>query len=96
VITVVVIILQNCTDLPKVEPDSYNEAYVTSSDFGSEVINIKVEVSDREEDEGPMPATFAGIKVEQEASCMSFVSIPFPHIENCLLSSLYICRMTLQ
>jgi hypothetical protein len=94
VITAVVIILQNCTDLPKLEPDSYNEAYVTSSHFGSEVINIKVEVSDREEDEGPMPATFAGIKVEQEASCMSFVSITFPQIENCRLH--HICRMILQ
>ena len=67
-ITVVVIILQNSTDLPKVEPDSYNEAYVTSSHFGSEIINTKVEVSDREEEECPVPATFAGIKVEQEAS----------------------------
>jgi hypothetical protein len=56
-----------------VEPDYYSEAYVTSSHFGSEVINLKVEVSDREEDEGPTPAKFSGIKVEQEASYMSCV-----------------------
>lgn len=57
---------ENCTDLPKVEPDSYSEAYVSSSHDGSEVINIKVEVSDTEEDDDPMPATFSGIKAEQE------------------------------
>lgn len=93
-ITVVVIILQNCTDLPKVEPDSYNEAYVTSH-FGSEVINIKVEVSDREEEEGPLPATFSGIKVEQEASYMSLC----PYLSHrlrivCCLH--HICRIILQ
>jgi hypothetical protein len=54
-----------------VEPDSYSEAYVSSSHDGSEVINIKVEVSDTEEDDDPMPATFSGIKAEQEASYLS-------------------------
>jgi hypothetical protein len=63
-----VIILQNGTDLPKVEPDSYSEAYITSSHDGSEVFNMKVEVSDAEEDDSPMPATFSGIKAEQEVS----------------------------
>jgi hypothetical protein len=94
VLTVVVIVLQNCTNLPKVEPDSYNEEYVTSSHFGSEVINIKVEVSDIEEDEGPMPAPFAGIKVEQEASYVSLC----PYLSHrlrivCCLH--HICRMIL-
>lgn len=65
------IILQNCTDLLKVEPDSYHEACVTSSHDGIEVINIKVEVSETEEAEGPKPAIFLGIKTKQEASVMS-------------------------
>ena len=94
-ITVVVIILQNCTDLPKVEPDSYNEAYVTSSHFGSEVINIKVEVSDREENEGPMPATFAGINVEQEASYMSLCPY-LSHRSRIACCLHHVCKMILQ
>lgn len=94
-ITVVVIILQNCTDLPKVEPDFGSEACVTSSHFGSDVINIKVEVSDREEVEGPMPATFAGIKLEQEASYMSLCPY-LSHRSRIVCCLHHICRVILQ
>jgi hypothetical protein len=56
------------------EMDVWNpcgETNPTSRDL-NEVISIKVEeVSDAEEEEGPVPITFPKIKTEPEVRCMS-------------------------
>jgi hypothetical protein len=63
-----VVILQNYTDVKKVEPDLCGETY-PASDYASQVMNIKVEkVSDPEEEEDPVPITFPKIKPEPEVS----------------------------
>jgi hypothetical protein len=61
-----VMVLQNCLDLVKVEPDSGSEAYHDGNHF----ITIKVEkVTDIQEEEGPV-LTFPVIKAEDEVSHM--------------------------
>jgi hypothetical protein len=46
----VIVVLQNCMDLPKVVPHSSTETYPTSSRDGNQVIDVKVEVTDIEEE----------------------------------------------
>jgi hypothetical protein len=50
--------------------DSCGEMKPTSRD-ASQAINIKVEVLDAEEEEGPVPISFPKIKAEAEVRCMS-------------------------
>jgi hypothetical protein len=65
-----IIILQNCTHPLKVEPDSYIEPNTYSND-GTDIIDIKVELSDIKKDEYTVPVRSAGINAEQEVSYMS-------------------------
>jgi hypothetical protein len=52
------------------ELDPWGEMNPTSGD-ASQAINIKVEVSDAEEEEGPVPITFPEIKAEPKVRYMS-------------------------
>jgi len=66
-----VMVLQSHMDVPKDEPGSYDEACVTSSDDGSQVIDIKVEEdSDTKEDDGPELVTSLVTEAEHEVSHM--------------------------
>jgi hypothetical protein len=66
-----VIVLQNCTNLEKALPGPCGDTYPTSDD-ANRAMNVKAEeVSDAEEDEGPVPITFLEIKADPEVSCMS-------------------------
>jgi hypothetical protein len=70
-ITKNVMVLQNCTNSAKGLRDSCGEPNPTSRD-ASQAINIKVEeVSDAEEEMGPVPISFPKIKTEPEMRCMS-------------------------
>jgi hypothetical protein len=73
------LILQNCTDILKVELGSCNEACITSCHDGDEVINIKVEeVIDPEEEEDPLLIKFPVTKAEDEVRSVflsSFLSL---------------------
>jgi hypothetical protein len=65
-------VLQNCLDSQKDVPGSYSETYASSSHYGVQAVNIKVEeFSDAEDGEYPVPMTVVGIKAEHEVSCMS-------------------------
>lgn len=55
-------LLQNCTDPLKVEPDSY----IDDINDGTDIIDIKVELSDIKKDEYTVPVRSAGINAEQE------------------------------
>jgi hypothetical protein len=64
-------VLQNHTNSLMEVRDPCDETNPTARD-ASHTINIKVEeVSDAEEEEGPVPITFPEIKVEPEVRCMS-------------------------
>jgi hypothetical protein len=64
-------ILQNHTNSEMKVPDPSGETNPTSSD-ASQAISIKVEeVSDAEEEAGPVPISFPKIKAEPEVRCMS-------------------------
>jgi hypothetical protein len=65
-----VMVLQNHTNTAMELQDPCGEMNQTSCD-ASQAMNIKVEeVSDAEEEEGPVPITFPGIKAEPEVRCM--------------------------
>jgi hypothetical protein len=66
----VVLLLQNCINLLKVVPGSYNETSVTSSHDINQVLNIKSEVTG-----DPELITFPVIKAEHEVSCTSVCSL---------------------
>jgi hypothetical protein len=69
-----VMVLQNCTNSAMELRDPCGEPNPASRD-ASQVINIKVEeVSDAEEDEGPVPISFPKIKAESEVRRMSLMS----------------------
>jgi hypothetical protein len=63
-------VLQNQADLEKEVQGSCSETYPTSCG-ASQDTSIKVEVSDAEEEEGPVPISFLKIKAEPEVRCMS-------------------------
>lgn len=67
---IVMVVLQNCCDLPKVAPGSYNETRVTSSHDGNQFVNIKVEdvvdTQEDEEEEDPLLIEFPVMKSENE------------------------------
>jgi hypothetical protein len=63
-----VMVLQNSTDLLKVEPGSSSETCPTSHD-GTQDIDIKVEVADTEEVEDPLLIALPEIKAKHEVSC---------------------------
>jgi hypothetical protein len=66
-----VIILQNRTNSRMEVRDPCGEMNPTSGD-ASQAINIKVEeVSDAEDEAGPVPISFPKIKAEPEVRCMS-------------------------
>jgi hypothetical protein len=62
-------ILQNWMDFLKVEPGLSDESCPASSHDGTQVIDIKVEVSDTQVVEDPLLITLPGIKAEHEVSC---------------------------
>jgi hypothetical protein len=63
-------VLQIYTNLEEFVPGPCGETYPTSDD-ANQTMNIKAEeVSDAEEEEGPVPITFPKIKAEPEVSCM--------------------------
>jgi hypothetical protein len=65
------IFLQKCTNSATEVHDPCGEPNPRSP-VASQVINIKVaEVSDAEEEVGPVPITFPEIKAEPEVRCMS-------------------------
>jgi hypothetical protein len=68
-------LLQNCVDLLKMIPGSYSETCPTSSYGGNEGIDIKIEVTDIQEEEEPEPVTFPVIKSENEVSCTSVCTL---------------------
>jgi hypothetical protein len=63
-------VLQNHTNSAMEVQDAYGEPDPTSGDAGH-AINIKVEVSDTEEEEGAAPIEFLQIKLESEVRCIS-------------------------
>jgi hypothetical protein len=64
-----IMVLQNCMDFLKGEPDSSSRTCITSHN-GNRVIDVKVEeVSDTQEVEDPLLITLPGIKSEREVSC---------------------------
>jgi hypothetical protein len=66
-----VMVLQNYANLEKVVPGACGEAYQAYHD-ASQAMNIKTEeVSDAEEEAGPVPITWQEIKAEPEVSCKS-------------------------
>jgi hypothetical protein len=63
-----IMVLQNCKDFLKGEPDSSSETCITTHD-GNQVIDVKVEeVSDTQEVEDPLLTTLPEIKSEREVS----------------------------
>jgi hypothetical protein len=66
-----VMVLQKCTKSEIEVRDPCGETTPTSGD-ASEAINIKVEeISDVEEETGPVPISFPKIKAEPEVRCKS-------------------------
>jgi hypothetical protein len=63
-------VLQHCLDSQKDVPASHSEACASSS-HSDQAVDIKVEVSDAEDEEDPAPMTFMEIKFEHEVSYMS-------------------------
>ncbi|PNF26365.1 hypothetical protein B7P43_G01771 [Cryptotermes secundus] len=80
-------VLQNSTDILKVEPGSSNETYPASSHEGTQVRDKKVEVSNAQEVEDPLLISLPGIKAKHEY-CMDFLK-PEPGLssEACPTSS---------
>lgn len=66
----IVMILQNCMDLPKDVPSSYIETC-----HGNEVIDIKIEVTDVEKEEDPLLITVPVIKSEHGVSYLSVCTL---------------------
>jgi hypothetical protein len=64
------VLLQNCMDILKVEPGSISETCPTSSHDGDQIIDVKVEVSDTQEEQDPLLIQLSEIKAENEVSCM--------------------------
>ena len=68
------LVLQNCTDAPRVEHGLYSETSEWSSDDSNEVMSIKIEEEEiciKEEDE-PIAVSFSAIKDEPEVSPQTF------------------------
>jgi hypothetical protein len=62
------LVLQNCVDLLKAEPDSCSSSCVTSDD-GSQTIDVKVEEDpDVKEEQDPLAMTFSSVRSEHEVS----------------------------
>lgn len=65
----VLVVLQMCTSLVKMEPGSCSESCVTSFNYESEIVDIKVEGDTHVEVvQKPIPITFPSIKPETEVS----------------------------
>ena len=65
-------VLQSHVGVPKDEPGSCDEAYVTSSDDGNQVIDIKVEEdSDVKEENDSEQIKSSETGTESEVSCVS-------------------------
>jgi len=76
------VLLQNCTDLVGAVPGLSSDTCLTPND--DEVIDVKVEVSDVEEEEDPLLISSAGM-ADDEVSCLSV------QLFSCLTLCLYIC-----
>ncbi|XP_023719522.1 zinc finger and SCAN domain-containing protein 12 isoform X3 [Cryptotermes secundus] len=60
---------ENCMDLLKVEPGSYNETCLTSSHDGSEVLSVNVEeATNVQEEDDPLQISLPVIKAEYEST----------------------------
>jgi hypothetical protein len=73
----VMVVSQNCMDLARVMPGSCSGTFITPHS-GNEVINIKVEVTDRQEEEDSVRVTVPVIKDEHEVSCMAVYPLLSP------------------
>jgi hypothetical protein len=80
-------------DFLKVEPGLSDESCPASSHDGTQVIDIKVEVSNPQEVEDPLLITLPGIKAEHEVSYVSACPLlgTFTDIQKCVLSLLISC-----
>ena len=68
------LVLQSCTDTPRVEHGLYSEKSECSSDDSNEFMSIKIEEEEiciKEEDE-PIAVSFSSIKDEPEVSPQTF------------------------
>jgi hypothetical protein len=66
-----IMVLQNCLDLPKVEPGSYSETCLTSSDDERQILGMNVkEVTNVQEEEDPLLISHPVMKAEHEVSCV--------------------------
>ena len=68
------LVLQSCTDAPRVEHGLYSETNEWSSDDSNEGMSIKIEEEEiciKEEDE-PIAMSFSSIKDESEVSPQTF------------------------
>jgi hypothetical protein len=63
------VVLQNYVEIPKVESTSCSETRESSFDHGNEAIDIKVEVTDLQE-EDPLLLTLPIVCAEHEVSCV--------------------------
>jgi hypothetical protein len=64
------VVLQNCMDLLQGVPGSDSETCPMPSHDGNQVICMKVDVTDTQEEEDPLLITFTAIKDEHGVSCM--------------------------
>jgi hypothetical protein len=74
------VVLQNYMDLQKDVPGLCSEMCLSSSHDENQVINIKVEATDIQEDEHPMLITFPVIKAEHKVSCISVRFHKYPEL----------------
>jgi hypothetical protein len=86
-----ILVLQSCTDAPRVDHGFCSETSVRSSDDSNEVINIKIEEEEKEirikeEELEPIAISFSSTKDEPEVSpqrfyrYLSLVSVIMPFI----------------
>jgi hypothetical protein len=94
----VMVILQISTDVLKVEPGLYSETRLASSYDGYEATDIKVEqISDKEDDEDPVPVIYPAVKDKHKVSCMLVCPLLdiFIDIQNCLFAVIISLCLTL-
>lgn len=73
-----IVVLQNYIEIPKVESTSCRETRESSFDHGNEAIDIKVEVTDLQE-EDPLLLTLPVVCAEHEVSCVFLDVSSFLH-----------------
>jgi hypothetical protein len=85
------VVLQNPTDSEKVQGPCSEISSASSREAYQAIATEAEEVSAAEEEEGPIPITFPGIKVESEVSCLSVSMLNGLHKYRCPL--FYACSI---